>query len=65
MLLFLFLEDTLWFILNPYFTIKRYTKKGESMCDLKRLANQAQLQANQAEKRAQEVERQAKNQLAR
>ena len=27
MLLFLFLEDTLWFIFNPYFTIKRYTKK--------------------------------------
>ena len=27
MLLFLFLEDTLWFILNPYFTIKKYTKK--------------------------------------
>ena len=27
MILFLFLEDTLWFILNPYFTIKRYTKK--------------------------------------
>lgn len=35
------------------------------MRELKRLANQAQLQANQAEKRAQEVERQAKNQLAR
>ena len=35
------------------------------MRELKRLTNQAQLQANQAEKRAQEVERQAKNQLAR
>lgn len=27
MILFLFLEDTLWFILNPYFTIDKYTKK--------------------------------------
>lgn len=45
--------------------LKRFTKKEESMRELKRLANQAQLQANQAEKRAQEVERQAKNQLAR
>lgn len=26
-LLFLFLEDTLWFIYNPYFTIKKYNKK--------------------------------------
>ena len=26
-LLFLFLEDILWFIYNPFFTIKKYTKK--------------------------------------
>lgn len=26
-LLVLFLEDTLWFVFNPYYTIKKYTKK--------------------------------------
>ena len=27
-LIFLFLEDTLWFILNPYFTIKKFKKEN-------------------------------------
>ena len=45
--------------------LKRFSKKEESVRELKRLANEAQLQAKIAEQRAQDVERNAKNQQAR
>ena len=45
--------------------LKRFSKKEESVRELKHLANEAHLQAKIVEQCAQDVERSAKNQQSR